>query len=228
MLSRVARLKTRNLLIRGSGRDGYSTDGSFGRVNGRLVSVEPPAQTIRLPFCRPDFGHLRVELRRELKRRAGRHRIQIERGPRRFSDWPAQIGAADHANQARRFERQCGDSRNDMMKSELIKETQRPLRFSGSRYYAVHPALLLAVVTFVFTPLRTVLSQSGRVQQPESKKQIPGKPKPPGAPPKIRVPENRPATKREGRKRERRHNSHQQRPGQRRRDRRRKTVQRLT
>jgi Ca-activated chloride channel homolog len=76
------------------------------------------------------------------------------------------------------------------MKSELIKETQRPLRFSRSRYYAVHPALLFAVVTFVFTPLRTVLSQSGRVPQPESKKQIPGKPKPPGAPPKIRVPEN--------------------------------------
>jgi hypothetical protein len=45
----VLRSKTLNLLIRGSGRDGYSTDGSFGRVNGRLVSVEAPAQTIRLP-----------------------------------------------------------------------------------------------------------------------------------------------------------------------------------
>jgi Ca-activated chloride channel homolog len=84
------------------------------------------------------------------------------------------------------------------MKSELIKETQRPLRLSGSRYYAVHPALLLIAVTFVFTPLRTVLSQSGRGQQPESKKQIPDKPKPPGAPPKIRVPENRPQQKEKG------------------------------
>jgi Ca-activated chloride channel homolog len=84
------------------------------------------------------------------------------------------------------------------MKNELIKETPRPLRFSASRYYAVHPVLLLAVVTFVFTPLRTVLSQSGRGQQPESKKQIPGKPKPPGAPPKIRVPENRPQQKGKG------------------------------
>src|SRR5687767_13310187 len=84
------------------------------------------------------------------------------------------------------------------MKRELITETQSPQLFSGSRYYAVPPALLLVIVTFVFTPLQTVFSQSGRGQQPESKKQTPGKPKHPGAPPKIREPENPPRQRDKG------------------------------
>src|SRR5262245_46595061 len=84
------------------------------------------------------------------------------------------------------------------MKSELVTQTQKPLWFSGSRYYAVPPALLLAVVIFVFTPLRTVFSQSGRGQQPESKKQAPDKPKPPRPTPKIREPENLPRQKQKG------------------------------
>jgi hypothetical protein len=71
------------------------------------------------------------------------------------------------------------------MRSEFTAETQKPLRLSGTRYCAVPVAILLVVVTFVFTPPRSVLSQSGRGQPPESKKQIPGKPKLPGSPPKI-------------------------------------------
>src|SRR5215470_7521997 len=59
-------------------------------------------------------------------------------------------------------------------------------------------ALLLALATFVLAPLRTVISQSGRGQQPESKKQIPDKPKPPGPTPKIREPENLPQRKEKG------------------------------
>jgi len=84
------------------------------------------------------------------------------------------------------------------MKSEFTTEPQRPLWFSGPRYHTVLLALLLAVVTFVFTPLRAVFSQSGRGQQPESKKQTPGKPKPPGATPKIREPESLPRQKQKG------------------------------
>jgi len=53
-------------------------------------------------------------------------------------------------------------------------------------------------VTFVFTPLRTVFSQSGRGQQPEPKKQTPDKPKPPGPMPKIREPENPPRQRDKG------------------------------
>ena len=84
------------------------------------------------------------------------------------------------------------------MKSKSATETQRPPWFSRTRYYAVPPALILAIVTLVFTPLRTVFSQSGRGQQPESKKQTPGKPKHPGAPPKIREPENPPRQRDKG------------------------------
>ena len=84
------------------------------------------------------------------------------------------------------------------MKSKSATETQRPPRFSRTRYYAVPPALILAIVTLVFTPLRTVFSQSGRGQQPESKKQTPGKPRHPGAPPKIREPENPPRQRDKG------------------------------
>ena len=84
------------------------------------------------------------------------------------------------------------------MKSEFTKEPQSPLWFSGSRYHAILLALLLAVVTIVFTPLRAVFSQSGRGQQPESKKQTPGKPKPTGAAPKIREPESLPRQKQKG------------------------------
>jgi hypothetical protein len=51
-------------------------------------------------FCGPDFGHRRVELIKELKRRAGRHRFQVEGGVRRLDGWSAQIGAADQAGQA--------------------------------------------------------------------------------------------------------------------------------
>src|SRR5262245_18172132 len=84
------------------------------------------------------------------------------------------------------------------MNSEFTKEPQRPLWFSGSRYHTILLSLLLAVVTLVFTPLRAVFSQSGRGQQPESKKQTPGKPKPPGATPKIREPESLPRQKQKG------------------------------
>jgi Ca-activated chloride channel homolog len=84
------------------------------------------------------------------------------------------------------------------MKSEFTKETQGPLQVQGSRCYTVPLALLLAVMTFVFTPLRAVFSQSGRVQQPETKKQIPNKPKPPGPTPKIREPESPPRQKQKG------------------------------
>jgi Ca-activated chloride channel family protein len=84
------------------------------------------------------------------------------------------------------------------MKSEFIAETRKPAHLSGTRYHTASAALLLAVVTFVFTPLRTVFSQSGRGQQPESKKQTPGKPKHPGAPPKIREPENPPRQRDKG------------------------------
>jgi Ca-activated chloride channel family protein len=84
------------------------------------------------------------------------------------------------------------------MRSEFATETQRPPRFLRNRYYAVSLALFLAVVTFVFTPLRTVFSQSGRGQQPEPKKQTPDKPKPPGPMPKIREPENQPQQKGKG------------------------------
>src|SRR5215510_12486414 len=84
------------------------------------------------------------------------------------------------------------------MKSEFTTEPQRPIWFSGSRYHTVLLALLLAVVTLVFTPLRVVFSQSGRGQQPESKRQTSGKPKPPGATPKIREPESLPRQKQKG------------------------------
>src|SRR5262249_48696045 len=84
------------------------------------------------------------------------------------------------------------------MRSEFATEKQRQPRFLRYRYYAVSLALFLAVVTFVFTPLRTVFSQSGRGQQPEPKKQKPDKPKPPGPTPKIREPENQPQQKGKG------------------------------
>jgi Ca-activated chloride channel family protein len=89
-----------------------------------------------------------------------------------------------------------------MMKSEFTTERRRPLRFPGSRSYIV-PLIVplgffLAVAPFTFTPLRKVFSQSGRGQQPESKKQTPDKPKPPGPRPKIRVPENPPQKKGKG------------------------------
>ena len=84
------------------------------------------------------------------------------------------------------------------MKSEFTTEPQRPFWFSGARYHTVLLALLLAVVTLLFTPLRAVFSQSGRGQQSESKKQTPGKPKPPGATPKIREPESFPRQKQKG------------------------------
>src|SRR5262245_32889965 len=76
------------------------------------------------------------------------------------------------------------------MKSEFTAKTKKTRGFSGTRYYTILLPFLLAAVVFVFTPLRTIYSQSGRGRQPESKKKTPDKPKPPGAPPKIRVPEN--------------------------------------
>src|SRR5262245_7186116 len=84
------------------------------------------------------------------------------------------------------------------MKSEFTTEPQRPLWFSRARYHTVLLALLLAVVTFVFTPLRAVFSQSGRGQQTESKKQAPDKSKPPRTTPKIREPEGLPRQKQKG------------------------------
>lgn len=85
------------------------------------------------------------------------------------------------------------------MWSEFTVKTQKPPRFSRTWRLTVPVALLLIIVVIVvFTPLRTVFSQSGRGQQPESKKQIPGKPKLPGPPPKIRTPENPPQQKGKG------------------------------
>ena len=84
------------------------------------------------------------------------------------------------------------------MKSEFTTEPQRPLWFSGSRYHTVLLALLLAVVTFIFTPLRAVFSQSGRGQQSGSKKQAPDNSKPPRPTPKIREPESLPRQKQKG------------------------------
>jgi Ca-activated chloride channel family protein len=51
------------------------------------------------------------------------------------------------------------------------------------------------VALLFFSPLTTVLSQSGRGQLPESKKQKPDKPKLPDPLPKIRLPENIPQKK---------------------------------
>jgi Ca-activated chloride channel homolog len=76
------------------------------------------------------------------------------------------------------------------MKSEGASRGQRPQRFSGIRHPAISLGFLVAAVAFVFMPLRPIFSQSGRGQQPESKKQPPGKPKPPGPRPKIREAEN--------------------------------------
>jgi len=76
------------------------------------------------------------------------------------------------------------------MKSEFTAKTKKTRGFSGTRYYTILLPFLLAAVVIVLTPLRTIYSQSGRGRQPESKKKTPDKPKPPGAPPKIRVPEN--------------------------------------
>src|SRR5262245_842505 len=81
------------------------------------------------------------------------------------------------------------------MKSEFAAETQRLLQFSWTRYHTIPLALLFAAVVFVFTPLRSVLSQSGRGQLPESKKQKPDKPQLPDPAPKIRLPENVPQQK---------------------------------
>jgi len=81
------------------------------------------------------------------------------------------------------------------MKSEFTAKTQSPPRCSGTRYHTISLPFFLAVVVFVFTPLRTIFTQSGRGQQPESKKQAPDKPKPPGPTPKIREPENLPQQK---------------------------------
>jgi Ca-activated chloride channel family protein len=81
------------------------------------------------------------------------------------------------------------------MRREFTAERRKQSRFSEPRYRTVSVALLLAVVTFVLTPLRIVSSQSGRGQQPESKKQAPDKPKPPGPTPTIREPENLPQRK---------------------------------
>jgi hypothetical protein len=53
-------------------------------------------------------------------------------------------------------------------------------------------------VIFVFAPLRTVIIQGGRGQQPECKKQPPDQPKPTSQTPKIREIENRPQQKGKG------------------------------
>ncbi|MBO0724621.1 MAG: VWA domain-containing protein [Blastocatellia bacterium] len=84
------------------------------------------------------------------------------------------------------------------MKSEFATETQRPPRFSGSRYYIVPLVLLLAAVTFVIRPPRTASGQSGRGQQPESKKRTSDKTKTADPTPKIREPENLPQQKGKG------------------------------
>jgi Ca-activated chloride channel homolog len=84
------------------------------------------------------------------------------------------------------------------MKSEFTSKTQGRRRFSGTRRLTISLAFLFPAVVFVFMPLRTIFSQSGRGQQPESKKQSPDKPKPPGPRPKIREPENLPQQKGKG------------------------------
>jgi len=65
-------------------------------------------------------------------------------------------------------------------------------------YRAVLSALLLVVAALIVTSPRSVSSQSGRGQLPESKKQKPDKPKLPDPPPKIRLPENIPQQKEKG------------------------------
>jgi Ca-activated chloride channel family protein len=84
------------------------------------------------------------------------------------------------------------------MKSEFTSKTQGRRQFSGTRRVTISLAFLFAAVVFVFMPLRTIFSQSGRGQQPESKKQSPDKTKPPGPRPKIREPENLPQQKGKG------------------------------
>jgi Ca-activated chloride channel family protein len=88
------------------------------------------------------------------------------------------------------------------MESEFTTDMRRPPRVPGSRSFAVSLIVplgfFLAAAPFAFTPLRTVFSQSGRGQRPESKKRAPGKPKLPGPAPKIRVPENLPQRKGKG------------------------------
>jgi hypothetical protein len=84
------------------------------------------------------------------------------------------------------------------MKSAFTVKTQRIQWFSGTRYHTISLPFLFAAVIFVFTPFRTIFSQSGRGQQAESKRQIPDKPKPPGPMPKIREPENQPRQKGKG------------------------------
>ncbi|HEU0175623.1 MAG TPA: VWA domain-containing protein [Blastocatellia bacterium] len=56
-------------------------------------------------------------------------------------------------------------------------------------------AILLAAVAFVFAPLQSASSQSGRGPQPDPKVRKPNKPKNPDPPPKIRLPENVPEPK---------------------------------
>src|SRR5215475_995968 len=81
------------------------------------------------------------------------------------------------------------------MKNGFTAADTETMRF-GRGFFPT--ALLLALAACGLPPLRTVISQSGRRQQPESKKQIPDKQKPPGPTPKIREPENLPQRKEKG------------------------------
>jgi hypothetical protein len=67
---------------------------TFYLANARAKNLQPSNTTVAL------LPALEMELRRELKRRDGRHRFQVEHGLKRFSDWLAQIGAADQESQA--------------------------------------------------------------------------------------------------------------------------------
>ncbi len=80
------------------------------------------------------------------------------------------------------------------MKSEFTAETQGARSFRRVFFLILFAFLLAASI---LAPLRTVSSQSGRGQSPESKKQKPDKPRLPDPLPKIRLPENVPQQKKD-------------------------------
>jgi Ca-activated chloride channel homolog len=76
------------------------------------------------------------------------------------------------------------------MKREFTSETRRNPSRKSKTICAIFLFVFFVAPFLVFTPLQSAFSQSGRSQPPETKKQKPDKPQIPGAPPKIRLPEN--------------------------------------
>ncbi len=81
------------------------------------------------------------------------------------------------------------------MKSEVTAGKQRGLSRKSKKIFSFHLFVFLAGILFLIIPHQIVVSQSGRGQLPESKKQKPDKPQLPSPPPKIRLPENIPPQK---------------------------------